>query len=144
MINFKNKQLKKNALHDQQGVVLLEALIAILLFSIGILSLVGLQANMTKNTTSTKFRGDASYIAQQRIGAMWANPASAATLVESSTAITALPGGLRTVTNPSPNVFQVTVGWTEPNETPAASDTTAPCLMKVAHCYTTLAVVVEN
>jgi type IV pilus assembly protein PilV len=139
--NSKVKRLKAN----EQGIVLLEALIAILLFSMGILALVGLQANMAKNTTGTKFRGDASYIAQQRIGALWADPANASTLVEADTNIsTLLPGGKRTVTMPSAGLFQITVGWTEPAETPAANNTTAPCFMAVAHCYITLASVVDN
>ena len=117
----------------------LEALIAILIFSMGILALVGLQASMVKNTTDSKFRGDASYIAQQRIGAIWADPENSSTYVEANTDISALlPGGKRTVTEPISNQFRVTVGWTEPGETPAANATTAPCFMIVAHCYTCL------
>ena len=45
----------------QQGVVLLESLIAILIFSMGILALVGLQAAMISNTSNAKYRADASY-----------------------------------------------------------------------------------
>lgn len=55
----------------QQGVVLLEALVAILIFVIGVLGIVGLQASMTQAQTSAKFRGDASYLATQLIGTMW-------------------------------------------------------------------------
>jgi type IV pilus assembly protein PilV len=126
----------------QQGMVLLEAMIAIVIFSMGILALVGLQAAMIKNTVDSKFRADASYIAQQRIGAMWADPANAANYIEASTDIsTLLPGGRRTVTQPvagQPS-YSVTVGWTEPGETPATLATTAPCFMLVAHCFTTTA-----
>ncbi len=129
---------------DQQGIVLLEALIAILIFSMGILALVGLQASMIKNTTGTKFRGDASYIAQQVIGAMWADPANASTLVGANVSVLELPGGKRTVTQPTTGQFKVIVGWTEPSETAAVSATTAPCFMTVAHCYTAIANVVEN
>ncbi len=130
---------------EQQGIVLLEALIAILIFSMGILALVGLQASMIKNTTGTKFRGDASYIAQQRIGLMWADPANAGTYVEANTDISALlPSGKRTVTQPTTGQFKVIVGWTESSETAATSASTAPCFMTVAHCYTTIANVVEN
>lgn len=133
--------------HAQQGIVLLEALIAILIFSLGVLALVGLQAAMIKNTTDSKFRADASYIAQKRIGEIWSDPANAANpvaspihYVETSTDIsTLLPGGLRTVTQPVAGQFQVTVGWTEPGETPATLATTPPCYMLVAHCYTTIA-----
>ena len=124
----------------QGGVVLIEAMIAILIFSMGMLAIVGLQAAMIKNTADSKFRADASYIAQQRIGTMWADPANAVNYLEANTNIsTLLPGGRRTVTQPIAGQFMVIVGWTEPGETPAASATTAPCFMLVAHCYTTIA-----
>lgn len=55
----------------QRGVVLVEALIAVLLFSLGILALVGLQASMSKNVTQAKLRAEASFLANQLIGQMW-------------------------------------------------------------------------
>ena len=55
---------------SQQGVVLLESLIAILIFSLGVLGIVGLQAAMIKNTSEANYRADASHIARQRIGKM--------------------------------------------------------------------------
>jgi type IV pilus assembly protein PilV len=128
-----------SAKSNQQGAVLLEALIAILIFSMGILALVGLQAAMIQNTTDSKFRADASYIAQKRIGIIWADPANAATYVEANTDISSLlPGGLRTVTQTATNQFQVVVGWTAPGET-ALTVAASPCAMAVAHCFTTVA-----
>jgi len=56
----------------QKGVALLEALIAVLLFSFGVLALVGLQASTMRITTDAKMRVDASYLANQKIGEMWA------------------------------------------------------------------------
>jgi type IV pilus assembly protein PilV len=53
------------------GVMLLEALIGILIFSIGILAVVGLQAASVKNQADAKYRADASYFANQIIGQMW-------------------------------------------------------------------------
>ena len=124
----------------QAGSVLLEAMIAILIFSMGVLAIVGLQAAMIKNTADSKYRIDASYIAQQRIGVMWSDPANLATYLEADTDISnLLPGGRRTVTQPVAGQFTVTVGWTEPGETPAASAATAPCFMLVAHCFSTTA-----
>jgi type IV pilus assembly protein PilV len=124
----------------QTGSVLLEALIAVLIFSLGILALVGLQAAMIKNTGAAKFRTDASYIAQKRIGEMWADPGNLAAYVEANTDISAMiPGGRRSVIAlANPTEYQVTVGWTAPGEVPAANDTTAPCFMQVAHCFTTI------
>ena len=57
----------------QSGSVLLEALIAILIFSIGILALVGMQATAINNVADAKYRADASFLADQIIGVMWAS-----------------------------------------------------------------------
>jgi type IV pilus assembly protein PilV len=103
----------------QQGVVLLEALIAILLFSMGVLAVVGLQAAMIKNTADSKFRADASYIAQQRLGLMWSNPdpVALAALLEPAPGAdisNLLPAGKLIVTQPAPGQFTVTVTWKQP------------------------------
>jgi type IV pilus assembly protein PilV len=121
-----NKQLTnlKNAQHHrsfQRGAVLLEAMIAILLFSMGVLALVGLQAAMIKNTSASKFRADASYIAQQRIGQIWADPDNAIGYVETNTDISdLLPNGLRTVSRPDsvnfPDQYMITITWNEPGQ----------------------------
>lgn len=123
---------------NQKGMVLLEALISILIFSMGILALVGLQAAMIQNTTSSKVRADASYIAQQRIGLMWSNPANAAAYVVTNDPVTTLPNGLVTITQPVTGQFQVDVGWTAPGEVALAA-ANSPCGMAVAHCFTTTA-----
>ncbi len=112
------KQAPNISKASQQGVVLLEAMIAILIFSVGVLALVGLQAAMVKNTSDSKYRADASYIAQQRIGTIWSDftlAVSAATYEEANTDIsTLLPSGRRTVTSvviPNGKQFTVTVTW---------------------------------
>jgi len=65
----------------QQGSVVLEALISILIFSIGILAIVGLQAASIKNVAAAKYRTDASLLANQVIGQMWVSDKSNAALV---------------------------------------------------------------
>ena len=112
------RKVCKAPLQSQKGVVLLEALISILIFSLALIALVGLQAVMIKNASEAKFRGDASYIAQQRLGAMWAvDPATLGTFVESNTDISALlPGGTRTVALVSGTTYQITVSWQQPGE----------------------------
>ena len=55
----------------QRGSVLLEALFSILLFSIGVLALVALQAVSIKNSIDAKYRSDASYLANQIVAQMW-------------------------------------------------------------------------
>jgi len=106
---------RRNSARPQEGVVLLETLVAILIFSVGVLAIVGLQAAMVKNVAEAKFRSEASYIAQARIGQIWADPTNAATYLETNTDIsTQLPNGTRSVTQPTAGQFVVTVTWQQP------------------------------
>lgn len=57
---------------QQAGSVILEALIAILIFSIGILALVGMQATAINNVSDAKYRSTASFLANQIVGTVWA------------------------------------------------------------------------
>lgn len=62
----------------QRGVALLEALLGILIFSIGILAVVGMQAMAIKTVADSKYRMDASFLVNEIIGEMWANRANLA------------------------------------------------------------------
>jgi type IV pilus assembly protein PilV len=66
-----NKVDMKIMKNKQRGSFVLEALIAILLFAIGILAIVGLQAASIGNTAAAKYRTDASLLANQVIAQMW-------------------------------------------------------------------------
>jgi len=50
---------------NQGGVVLIEALLGILIFSIGILALIGMQSVAVKNTVDARYRTEAAYLATQ-------------------------------------------------------------------------------
>ena len=56
----------------QTGSVLLEALVAILIFSIGILALVGMQGAAINNVSDAKYRSTAGFLANEMIGTVWA------------------------------------------------------------------------
>jgi type IV pilus assembly protein PilV len=108
-------------LKSQKGIVILEALIALLIFSMGILALVGLQAAMIKNTSDNKYRSDASFIAQERIGRMWADPSNLASYACSSVVANScgdisnlLPNGTRRVTVATRGLVTVDVAWRLP------------------------------
>lgn len=60
----------------QRGASLLEALIGILIFSVGILALVGMQALAIKQMSDAKYRSDAAFFANEIIGQMWVNRGS--------------------------------------------------------------------
>lgn len=57
----------------QGGAMLLEVLVSILIFSVGVLALVGLQARMTEAQSESKYRADASYLANEVVGLMWSD-----------------------------------------------------------------------
>lgn len=60
-----------------QGVALLEGLFAILIFSMGVLAMLGMHVNAINSVSEAKFRSDAAFLADQLIGELWiANPAN--------------------------------------------------------------------
>lgn len=67
--------------HAQSGMMLLEALIAILIFAVGILGIVGLQATAIKQGTDARYRSEAAMLVNQLIGQMWLTDGNPATLV---------------------------------------------------------------
>lgn len=67
MIATMNLSKPRNA---QSGVVLLEALIAVLIFSFGVLGIVGLQATMLAGVADAKYRTEASFFANRLLGEM--------------------------------------------------------------------------
>ena len=60
-------------INAQKGVFLLEALIAILIFSFGILGLVALQAVASQNSSDAENRTRASLLANDIVSQMWVN-----------------------------------------------------------------------
>jgi type IV pilus assembly protein PilV len=67
-------------LKKQAGMMLLEALIAILIFSLGILALVGMQAAAVKNVGEAKYRAEAALLADSLLGTMRATDRTLNTL----------------------------------------------------------------
>jgi type IV pilus assembly protein PilV len=61
----------------QQGVMLIEALVAILIFTLGVVALMGLQANSIAQMSAAKYRTDASYLVSQIMGKIWVDQSNA-------------------------------------------------------------------
>ena len=61
---------------SQAGSTMIEALVAIFIFSIGVLALIGLQAVSIKTSIDAKYRADAAFLANQVIGQMWVDRAN--------------------------------------------------------------------
>ncbi len=109
--------VKNRNKNSQSGVVLLESLIAVLLFSLGILALVGLQATMVKNTSEAKYRAEASFIAQQKLGDIWVSGTALADhQVDGEDISSILPAGTRSVDISADRIVTVSVSWQLPGE----------------------------
>lgn len=65
---------------SQSGALLLEALVALLIFSFGILGIVGLQAAVVAQSSDARYRSDAALLASSLIGTMWAADRTVGTL----------------------------------------------------------------
>lgn len=63
----------RSNLQHQRGAMLLEALVGMLIFSIGILGMVGMQSASIQNSAAATYRSEASYLANQIISTMWAD-----------------------------------------------------------------------
>ena len=69
-----------HGMRGQAGSMLLEAFIAILIFSMGVLAIVGMQASAVKTSADAKYRSEASLLANELIGQMWVSDRTTATL----------------------------------------------------------------
>lgn len=113
------------------GAALIEALIAILIFSIGVLGLVGLQVSMTRAQTSAKYRTDAAYLANELVGQVWGDRANLASYTTAPGSVcsyqrcldwvnkvaSGLPQGAATTSAvAATGAVGVTVTWTLPEE----------------------------
>jgi type IV pilus assembly protein PilV len=146
---------------SQTGSFLLEALIGILIFTFGILGLVGLQAQSMRVTNDTEFRAEAAYLASRLVSEMWTADQTSLKATYGSTAagggytafqgwittaglpgVTALANAPTVLFNdeitpaiPAPsqqgNVVQITVFWLLPGE-------------QAPHQYETTAVIGRN
>ena len=108
----------------QGGVMLIEALVAILIFSIGIVALMGLQAVSITQMSQAKYRTDAAYLANQIIGKMWVDPTNLAAYTSTGATPRAawdgvvastLPAGAGTIAVNGSSVT-VTITWKQPED----------------------------
>lgn len=114
---IKNKPIKLMKVNNlaQRGVVLLEAMIALLIFSFGILAIIGLQGVMMKNAADATYRAEAAYTVQQQLGNMLSNPIALGG--NNVIPVNSLPSGKLTTKLLSEGRFQFLVTWQVPGET---------------------------
>lgn len=71
--------------------MLLEALVGLLIFSIGILGLVGMQAVATKNVANAQFRSEAGFLASEILGQISVDQRNAASYASTGVACPTSP-----------------------------------------------------
>lgn len=76
-MNHRVHPARPSAPAQQRGGFLLEALVGILIFSFGILGLVGLQANAIRHVNDAQYRGEAIFLANALVSQMWADDRTA-------------------------------------------------------------------
>jgi type IV pilus assembly protein PilV len=88
---------------NQTGSFILEALISVVIFAVGLIALVGMSAQAINQISQTKYRNDASYLASELIGSLWvsASPPNAFDYDAWTARVqAALPGGDASVGDP--------------------------------------------
>ncbi|MGA8031393.1 MAG: hypothetical protein WCB48_03290 [Casimicrobiaceae bacterium] len=109
------------------GYVLLEVLISILLFSLGVLGLITIQANAVQAAGEANMRAEAVFAANEITGRMWVDRSNLASYA-GTTSVAALPNGQAAVTVNGAAV-SVTVTWRPPGATANRQYTTVDTLM---------------
>ncbi len=77
---------------SQAGVAMIEALVSVVMLALGVLALIGLQAAMNANVTESKYRAEASYLANELVGQMWVDQINLTKYAVASGACTATYG----------------------------------------------------
>lgn len=106
----------------QKGMAMIEVLVSVLLFSLGLLGLIGLQARAISMSVEAEDRNRAALVANEIASDMWlknttviaTNTGGAASW--DSRVAAALPGGVVTVAAESsvPNSANITIRWSPP------------------------------
>jgi type IV pilus assembly protein PilV len=120
--------MQTGSIRQQGGATLLEILVSVLILSLGILALVGLQARSITAAGDAKYRVEATNYADQVVGQMWADranilnyPTFAAPAANAwrNQVMAALPGAvmpaIAVTPDPNGNLVTVTVSWAPPN-----------------------------
>jgi type IV pilus assembly protein PilV len=108
---------KKEMPRRLHGSVLIESMVAVVIFSMGVLSLVGLQTAMQKNSNDNRYRAEAQLIAQTHVANMMAYGGDVASYVgqiDRDRIKSQLPNGTLTFSPITNSMITVTVGWQVP------------------------------
>ncbi len=137
-------------LSTQRGMMLIEALVGILIFSIGILAMLGMQAVGIQTTVDAKYRSDAAFLANQVVSQIWVDQTNIANYDTTGSSyaprdawVTQVQSNLPkatganaptiTVAGAPPSQVTVTVYWQKPGD-PLVSRQTVIAYIKCSNC----------
>lgn len=133
-----SRHMNQTSAGRQRGSFILEALIGLVLFAVGIIALMGMAAQALNDVGQSKYRNDASELAQELVGEMWisaATPAAFDTTDWETRVRQALPVGTATVSVRADGVtVDIEVNWSDKKEAGVA----------VQHRYLTTAIIAKN
>lgn len=118
-------------LSKQRGSILIEGLVSILIFSVGVLALMGMQSTAIKNASQAKYRNEAALLASQLLSQMMVDQVNIAEYADgggspareawSQQVAQTLPNGVGSVayvdTPATPRQATITVSWRAHDET---------------------------
>jgi len=125
----------------QSGMTLIDVMVAVLLFSAGVLGLVALQAKSTQTSTNSESRTAAALLADEMAAYFVGNggtvPATSDTTVSAwKTRVTnALPGGKGTLAGTSGSDMTITITWYPPQSLASGSSGGSSSDQYVTHVY---------
>jgi type IV pilus assembly protein PilV len=108
----------------QRGSTLIEVLVAMVLFSMGVIGLLRTLAFAVRDSGQAEYRIVAMNLADQRLAQIWADLPHYADYAEVSAVVDALPNGRRTVSINN-TVVTVSVEWQAPASDPHNYSTNA-------------------
>ena len=99
----------------QQGSMLIEVLVSVLLLSVSVLGLVRVLGNSMQDSGELEYRSVAATVADETIGRMWvADRANLEALEVEAQAVPNLPNGMQSIAVVG-NIVTVTVSWQAPD-----------------------------
>lgn len=95
-----------------RGYVLIEVLVSMLIFALGILGLISIQAQSVRAANEAKLRADAVFAANEILGKMWVDRSNLATYAGNTT-LSNLPSGNASIAV-NGAIVTVTITWRPP------------------------------
>jgi type IV pilus assembly protein PilV len=110
----------RHGLSRQRGSTMVEVMVSVVLFSVGVIGLMRVLGTAVQDTGSLQYRSTAATLADTAIGQMWVDRNNLPAYATAGTAVPELPNGNRVVTVAG-NVVTVAISWQAPGAAQASN-----------------------